>query len=91
MDEAPTIDLATTEQLITELMNRETFVGVIVAMPTDFVCALGVLRDPVTVQSSQKLSRFDVARMLAQATEIVVTRLRVEEKLNGDMQNPFDE
>jgi hypothetical protein len=30
MDEAPTIDLATDEQLIAELMRREDFSGVIV-------------------------------------------------------------
>jgi hypothetical protein len=38
MDKSPTIDLATTEQLIRELMSRQSFIGVIVAKPTDFVC-----------------------------------------------------
>ena len=86
MDEFPTIDLATTEQLISELTNRRTFVGVIVAQPTDFICAMPHVRDPVTIQGTHWLSSFDVARMLAQATEIVVTRLRVEQKLKGEEQ-----
>jgi hypothetical protein len=83
MDEAPIIELATTQQLISELMRRQDFVGVIVAKPTDFVCAMPLMRDPVTIQGSDRLTAFDVARMLAQATEIVVTKLRVEEKLKG--------
>jgi hypothetical protein len=84
--DALTIERATREQLTAALMRRQDFIGVIVAMPTDFVCAMPSVRDPVTIQSSDRLTAFDVARMLAQATEIVVTKLRVEEKRKGVQQ-----
>jgi hypothetical protein len=84
--ETPTIDLATSEQLIAELMWRKTFFGVIVAVRGDVIGTFPKPTDSVEVCSSQKLSVLLVARILAQATEKVITKLAMEEKRKGDGQ-----
>jgi hypothetical protein len=82
--DTPTIDVATSEQLIAELMWRKSFVGVIVAVPADLKGAAPKPSDPVEVCSSQQLSVLFVARILAQATEKVITSLALEEKRKSD-------
>jgi hypothetical protein len=83
MDQAPTIDRATSEQLIAELMWRKTFFGVIVAVRADATGAVPSSTDPVAVCASQKLSLLLVTRMLAQAIEKVIAKLAMEETRKG--------
>ena len=82
----PTIDSATSEQLIAELMWRKTFFGVVVAVRADASGAIPKPTAPVEVCSSQKLSILLAARMLAQATEKVITKLAMDENQKGDGQ-----
>jgi hypothetical protein len=82
--DTPTIDRATSEQLIAELMWRKTFLGVIVAVRADATGALPKPTDAVEVCASQKLSLLLVARILAQATEKVITKMAAQETRKGD-------
>jgi hypothetical protein len=82
--DTPTIDRATSEQLIAELMWRKSFFGVVVAVRAGVSGAIPQPTDPVEVCSSQKLSVLFVARILAQATEKVITRLAAEEMRKSD-------
>ena len=77
--DTPTIDRATSEQLIAELMWRKSFFGVVVAVRAGVGGAIPKPTDPLEVCSSQKLSVLFVARILAQATEKVITKLAAEE------------
>jgi len=84
MDQAPTIDRATSEQLIAELMWRKTFFGVVVAMRSDPSGAIPMATSTVEVCASQKLSLLLVTRMLAQAIEKVIAKLVMEETRKGE-------
>jgi hypothetical protein len=82
--DTPTLDRATSEQLIAELMWRKSFFGVVVAVRTDMTGAIPKPTDPVEVCGSQKLPVLLVARILAQATEKVITKLAAEEQRKGE-------
>jgi hypothetical protein len=82
--ETPTIDRATSEQLIAELMWRKSFFGVVVAVRAGVSGAIPTPTDPVEVCSSQKLSILFVARILAQATEKVINKQAAEETRKSD-------
>ena len=82
--DTPTIDRATSEQLIAELMWRKSFFGVIVAVRAGVSGAIPTPTDPVEVCSSQTLSVLFVARLLAQAAEKLITRLAVDEMRKSD-------
>ena len=75
MHRAPTIDEATSEQLIAELMWRKSFLGVVVAVRADANGAMPKPTAPVEVCASQRLSLLLVARILAQAIEKIITKL----------------
>jgi hypothetical protein len=63
----PTIDLATAEQLIDELMRRPNLVGIVIGVATDVTGEQPHKGAPVECRASRKLSAFNQARALATA------------------------
>ena len=75
MEDPSPLDLATTQQLIDELLKRPTFFGVIVHVETDVKTQRPRKGDPVAVKASPRLSKLGAAAVLNRAAGQVLSQV----------------
>ena len=73
--DAPTIDLASNEQLVEELFKRATFFGVLVSLDAEVKGDRPKLGAPVSVRKTPKLSELGAAAVLNQAAGKILDKL----------------